>query len=164
MIRALFVGLITVIALAAALLAAEGRNVPPLAEAPARADLVLIDKSDRKLTLFQEGEKIYETSIALAFALLADEPEEEDRSVLAGEFTIAARDDASKFYLALDLRAPTGQHAATPHLSIHGQPNLVPGAVTLPGDWTSGGVAVSNAAMRTIWRRVATGTKVVIRL
>ena len=171
MIRAIFIGLATVIALAAALLASEDRSAPPLAADSARADLVLIDKSDRKLTLYQDDEVIFQTDIALGFNPVGQKREEGDGRTPEGEYQIDRRNAQSKYYLSLGLTYPTAaQRAAAADagrdpggdIFIHGQPNLTPGALTLPGDWTNGCIAVSNAAMRAIWRRVAMGTKVVV--
>ncbi len=157
MIRALMVGLITVIAMAAALLAAEDRGAPPLMDESARADLILVDKSERRLMLYQEDEMIFQTDIALGSEPVGAKQVSGDGKTPEGEFQISQRNDESKFYLSLGLDYPGGTAL------IHGQPNLAPGALTMPGDWTDGDIAVANAAMRTIWRRVALGTKVVVR-
>ena len=172
MIRALLVGLITVIAMAAALLAAEDRSAPALAAENLRADRVLIDKSDRKLVLYQGEEAIFETDIALGFSPTGDKQAEGDGRTPEGEYRIDRRNDQSKYYLSLGLNYPTAEQKAEAaaagrdpggDIFIHGQPNLTPGALTLPGDWTNGCIAVSNAAMRRIWRHVAMGTTVEVR-
>jgi L,D-peptidoglycan transpeptidase YkuD (ErfK/YbiS/YcfS/YnhG family) len=46
---------------------------------------------------------------------------------------------------------------------IHGQPNGLPDAVRLAGDWTAGCIAVTNAEMREIWDVAEVGTVVDIR-
>ncbi len=172
MIRALLVGLITVIAMAAALLAAEDRGAPRLVAENARADLIMVDKSERRLTLFHEGEKIFETNIALGSEPVGDKRAEGDGKTPEGEFLIDRRNDKSKYYLSLGLSYPTRpqREAAAKEgrdpggdIFIHGQPNITPGALTLPGDWTNGCIAVSNVAMRKIWRRVDVGTKILVR-
>ncbi len=172
MIRALFVGLITVIAMAAALLAAEKRGAPPLMEEAARADLIMVDKSDRKLRLYKDDEVIFETGIALGSNPVGDKRVEGDGRTPEGEYLIDRRNDESKYHLSLGLSYPTDEQRSEAKrdgrdpggdIFIHGQPNLTPGALTLPGDWTAGCIAVSNVAMRTIWRRVALGAKIVIR-
>ena len=171
MIRAVIVSFITVIALAAALLASEDRSPPPMAPEGARADTILIDKTARRLQLLQEDEVIFETEIALGFDPVGQKREEGDGRTPEGVYKIDRRNEQSKYYLSLGLNYPTKpQRAAAAgegrdpggDIFIHGQPNLTPGALTLPGDWTNGCIAVSNAAMRTIWRRVAMGTKVVV--
>lgn len=157
MIRAFFVGLITVIAMAAALLAAEDRGAPPMVAEDARIDLILIDKSDRTLTLFQHEEKIFRTDIALGRDPEGDKRSDGDGKTPEGEFQISQRNAESRYYLSLGMAYPGGIAL------IHGQPNLAPGALTLPGDWTDGDIAVPNAAMRTIWRRTGMGTRVLVR-
>ncbi len=172
MIRALFIGLITVIALAAALLAAEDRSAPPMVTKSARANLVLIDKSDRTLVLYRGEEPIFKTNISLGFSPVGDKRVEGDGRTPEGEFQIDRRNERSKYYLSLGISYPTVKQEAEARaenrdpggdIFIHGQPNLTPGALTLPGDWTNGCIAVSNAAMRKIWRHVALETKVVVR-
>lgn len=172
MIRALIVGLITVVALAAALLASEDRNAPPLMQEKARADLVVIDKSARSLTLYQADEILFQTDIALGSNPVGDKQAEGDGRTPEGEYRIDRRNGQSKYYLSLGLNYPTKPQRTTAaaqgrdpggDIFIHGQPNLTPGALTLPGDWTNGCIAVSNAAMRTIWRRVAVNTKVIVK-
>ena len=172
MICALLVGLVTVIALAAALLASENRNVPPLLNESDRADLILINKAERRLMLYQDDEIIFQTDIALGSSPIGDKQLEGDGKTPEGSFQIDRRNDRSKYYLPLGLSYPTKsqQTQATAQgrdpggdIFIHGQPNLTPGALTLPGDWTNGCIAVSNSAMRTIWRRVALNTKVVVK-
>lgn len=172
MIRALFVGLTTVIAMAAALLASEDRSAPPLSAEEGRADLIMVDKSDRKLRLYKDDELIFETNVALGSDPVGDKREEGDGRTPEGEYLIDRRNDQSKYYLSLGLSYPTTTQLSKANsegrdpggdIFIHGQPNLAPGALTLPGDWTAGCIAVSNVAMRTIWRRVAKGTKIVVR-
>lgn len=163
MIRALLVGIITVIAMAAALLAAENRNAPPLMEEGARADMILIDKSDRKLMLYREDEVIYHTDIALGSDPASRGPFAGEGITPVGEFQVSQRNDESKFYLSLALADPAPSQVAENRALIHGQPNISPGALTLPGDWTDGDIAVSNTAMRMLWRRVALGAKVIVR-
>lgn len=163
MIRALLVGIITVIAMAAALLAAESHSAPPLMEEAARADMVMIDKSDRKLMLYRDDEVIYHTEIALGADPGSRGSFSGNGVTPVGEFQVSQRNDESKFYLSLALADPAPSQAAENRAMIHGQPNITPGALTLPGDWTDGDIAVSNTAMRMIWRRVALGAKVVVR-
>ena len=86
MIRAIIVSILTIVALAATLLASEDRTAPPLAAKGAQADLVLIDKSDRKLTLLQEDEIIFETDIALGFDPIGQKRREGDGRTPEGEW------------------------------------------------------------------------------
>jgi len=45
---------------------------------------------------------------------------------------------------------------------IHGQPNNLP-AGRMPGDWTDGCIALSNAEMDALWEAVGDGTPIEIR-
>ena len=162
MIRAILVGIITVIAMAAALLAAEDRGAPPLVAEKDRADLIVIDKSQRKLLMYQADEMIFQTRIALGADPVGDKRAAGDGRTPEGEFQISQRNDESKYYLSLKLGGKSLAPTTDENALIHGQPNIAPGALTLPGDWTDGDIAVSNAAMRMLWRRAALGTKVVV--
>jgi lipoprotein-anchoring transpeptidase ErfK/SrfK len=46
---------------------------------------------------------------------------------------------------------------------IHGQPNALPEPQQIPGDWTAGCIALTNAQMREIWDHTPIGTRVEIR-
>ena len=97
MICALLVGLVTVIALAAALLASENRNVPPLLNESDRADLILINKAERRLMLYQDVEVIFQTDIALGSSPIGDKQLEGDGKTPEGSFQIDRRNDRSKY-------------------------------------------------------------------
>ena len=53
-------------------------------------------------------------------------------------------------------RSPGGE------IFIHGQPNWLP-AGRLPGDWTDGCIALSNAEIEELWQLVPDGTPIEIR-
>ena len=49
---------------------------------------------------------------------------------------------------------------------IHAQPNALPLAdsgVRMPGDWTDGCIAVSNAEIEVLWQAIPDGTPIEIR-
>ncbi|GAB1361630.1 hypothetical protein MASR1M32_08660 [Rhodobacter sp.] len=45
---------------------------------------------------------------------------------------------------------------------IHGQPNGLTEPLMIPGDWTAGCIAITNAQMREIWDHAPIGTPVQI--
>ena len=52
-----------------------------------------------------------------------------------------------------------------PSIFIHGQPNDWPGAdlgARVPGDWTDGCIALSNAEIEALWQAVPDGTPIEI--
>lgn len=154
----------------ALLLAACGpaANAQPLP----RADFVLVDKSDRVLTLYANGKPI-RTYRGLQ---LGDAPEghkrfEGDERTPEGRYTIDYGNDRSAYYLSLHISYPNAAdraYAAARGRSpggaifIHGQPNgLRTGRV--PGDWTDGCIALSNAEIAELWQMVPNGTPIEIR-
>ena len=48
-------------------------------------------------------------------------------------------------------------------IMIHGQPNALPDAAVIKGDWTAGCIAVSNAEIREVFAATPVGTEVEIK-
>ena len=87
-------------------------------------------------------------------------------------FAIARRNDQSSYHLSLGLDYPQpadiaaardGGYSPGGDIMIHGQPNSLPEALMMQGDWTAGCIALTNAQMRDIWGHAPVGTKVEIR-
>lgn len=140
--------------------------------APLAPDFVLVDKSDRTLTLYAAG-RLVRTYGGLQFG---DRPQghkrfEGDEKTPEGRYTIDARNPNSAFHLSLRISYPNAADRAfaasqgrSPggDIFIHGQPNgLTAGRV--PGDWTDGCIAVTNAEIEELWGAVADGTPIEIR-
>jgi murein L,D-transpeptidase YafK len=136
------------------------------------ADRVLVDKSDRTLTLFAGGRAIRTyRGIQLGDAPLGHKRFEGDERTPEGRYTIDTRNPASAYHLSLRVSYPNAAdrvYAAARGRSpggeifIHGQPNALP-AGRLPGDWTDGCVALANAEIEEVWRAVPDGTPIEIR-
>jgi murein L,D-transpeptidase YafK len=152
--------------------ARRGRPLPPFPPiALSRADFVLVEKSDRTLTLFAAGQPI-RTYRGLQ---LGDAPEghkhfEGDERTPEGRYTIDTRNPASAYHLSLHISYPNAadrafavQQGRSPGgaIFIHGQPNWLPMG-RLPGDWTDGCIALSNAEIEELWRLVPDGTSIEI--
>ena len=137
-----------------------------------RADLVVVDKSERTLILYAAGKPV-RTYRGLQ---LGDAPEghkrfEGDERTPEGRYTIDTRNPASAYHLSLRISYPDAADRAyatargrSPggEIFIHGQPNWLP-AGRLPGDWTDGCIAVSNAEIEELWQAVRDGTPIEIR-
>ena len=145
---------------------------PPLAPLTERIDLIEIDKSDRLLTVYRGGEALRSYQVALGSAPEGDKAQQGDGRTPEGTFRIDRRNPQSKFHLSLGINYPQPDDAARAaersvspggDIFIHGQPKAVAGLITLPGDWTAGCIAVSNAEMEELWRIAPIGTEVVIR-
>jgi murein L,D-transpeptidase YafK len=136
------------------------------------ADFVLVDKSDRVLTLFAGG-KPYRNFQNLQFGGAPEGHKrfEGDERTPEGRYTIDTRNVASAYHLSLRIsypseaeRAYAAARGASPggEIFIHGQPNWLP-AGRLPGDWTDGCIALANAEIEELWRLVPDGTPIEIR-
>ncbi|WP_225026283.1 L,D-transpeptidase family protein [Xinfangfangia pollutisoli] len=135
-------------------------------------DLVLIEKSARRMTLLRGGQSLRTYRIALGFAPEGDKEREGDGRTPEGRFTIDRRNPGSAYTLSLGIdyprpedraRARAGGYAPGGDIMIHGQPNALPDGQALPGDWTAGCIALTNAEIREIWAVVDLGTPVEIR-
>ncbi len=139
-----------------------------------RADLVLVDKSERKMWLLSEGTRYREYDISLGDSPLGHKRQEGDEKTPEGHYTIDYRNPESKFHLSLHIDYPRSidrEYARSKGVSpggnifIHGLPN---GTSREPEafkgvDWTDGCIAVNNQEIEEIWRLVADGTPIEIR-
>ncbi|HUF56973.1 MAG TPA: L,D-transpeptidase family protein [Thermohalobaculum sp.] len=134
------------------------------------ADLVVIDKSDRLMTLYSRGKPIAYYRVQLGGVPEGDKVFEGDGRTPEGLYTIDRRNPRSSFYLSVGLsypntadmvRAETAGFEPGGNIFIHGQPNTRPQGMA--GDWTNGCIAVSNEEIREIWMRVPMGTPVAIQ-
>ncbi len=137
------------------------------------ADFLLIDKSERTLWVFQDG-ALLRTYGGLQFG---DQPIghkrfEGDERTPEGRYTISFGNDRSSYYLSLQIDYPNAADSAYARsrgrspgglIFIHGQPNGVPEGVRVPGDWTDGCIALSNAEIAELWSLVPDGTPIEIR-
>ena len=133
------------------------------------ADLVVLDKSDRLLTLYSKGKPIGYYRVALGGAPEGHKLAEGDGRTPEGLYTIDRRNPRSSFYLSIGISYPNTADQTRAwaaglepggNIFIHGQPN---GHRDQPGDWTDGCIAVSNEEIREIWTRVPMGTPVAIQ-
>ncbi len=144
---------------------------PALAPATEQADLVLIEKASRRLSLWRDGKPLKSYAIGLGFAPAGDKTREGDGRTPEGHYRINRRNSQSSFHLSLGIDYPRPDQVAAAQadgrnpggdIFIHGQPNGYQGP-TIPYDWTAGCAAVSNAEIREIWSLVPIGTPVEIR-
>ncbi|MEQ8896109.1 MAG: L,D-transpeptidase family protein [Roseovarius sp.] len=143
--------------------------LPPLTE---QIDRIEIDKAQRILTVFRNGEALRTYPIGLGRAPEGPKTQQGDSRTPEGTFRIDRRNPNSKYNLSLGIDYPQTQHVAQARargvspggdIFIHGQPNAVKGKRTLPGDWTAGCIAVADNVIEELWRITPIGTEVVIR-
>ena len=136
------------------------------------ADFVLVDKSDRAVTLFSGGRPFR----TITGAQLGDQPEghkrfQGDERTPEGHYTIDYANPQSSYWLSLHISYPNADDRAYAEargrspggaIFVHGQPNWLP-AGRLPGDWTDGCIALSNDEIELLWQAVPDGTPIEIR-
>ena len=147
----------------------EPRSEPALT---GQIDRIVVDKSDRSMALIQNGKTVRTYAVALGFSPQGTKTRQGDGRTPEGVFTINRRNDASAYHLSLGLdypqpadiaRAKAGGFSAGGDIMIHGQPNALPDESMVPGDWTAGCIAVTNAQIREIWAVAPVGTLVEVR-
>ena len=138
------------------------------------ADRVVVDKSDRKLHLFQSGEILRTFDIALGIRPVGDKKHEGDFRTPEGQYLLDARNPNSEFFLSIRVSYPNGQDIREARargldpggaIMIHGQPNIPTRSETYyrTQDWTNGCIAVSNSDMIDIWLMTGDNTPIEIR-
>jgi murein L,D-transpeptidase YafK len=139
---------------------------------PTQADFILVDKSDRTLTLFSHGVPFRSfLGLQLGGQPLGPKRFAGDERTPEGTYAIDTRNPRSAFHLSLRVSYPNAADRAyaaargrSPggEIFIHGQPNaLSDGRVA--GDWTDGCIALSNAEIEELWQTVPDGTPIEIR-
>ena len=136
------------------------------------ADFVLVDKSDRVLTLFADGRPYRNfTGLQLGGAPQGHKRFQGDERTPEGRYTIDYGNPESSYWLSLHISYPNAADQAYAEergrspggaIFIHGQPNWLP-VGRLPGDWTDGCIALANAEIELLWQMVPDGTPIEIR-
>jgi murein L,D-transpeptidase YafK len=137
------------------------------------ADLILVHKAERKLSLVHD-DKIYKTyDIALGQNPKGHKRYEGDSRTPEGHYYIDGRNPDSLYYLSLSISYPdedditfAQENGRDPgkHIMIHG---MKAGEGTrahflAAGDWTQGCIAVTNDEMYELWHLIEDGTPIKI--
>lgn len=149
----------------------------PAAAAPtpaAKADLIVVEKAKRVLTLYAKKKQIKTYRIALGGNPIGHKQQEGDSRTPEGRYVIDAKNPWSSFHLSLRVSYPNRRDQAAARakgvspggqIMIHGTPEYLSlvQATGVLSDWTAGCIAVSNAEIEEIYRMVGTGTPIVIK-
>jgi murein L,D-transpeptidase YafK len=138
------------------------------------ADLVIIEKAERKLHLLRGGEIFRTFKIALGIRPVGDKQKEGDFKTPEGRYLLDARNPDSDYFLSIHISYPDAsdrREAAAlgvdpgSAIMIHGQPNepTRSEAYYRTRDWTNGCIAVSNSDMIDIWLMTGDNTPIEIR-
>lgn len=149
-------------------------RLPEPAPAPLASPVsrILIEKSARRMTVWQAEGAPRRFRIALGFAPTGDKQRQGDGKTPEGQFKVDRRNDRSAYHLSLGLNYPRPEDRARAQragvspggdIMIHGQPNRIADNMRVKGDWTAGCVAVTNPEIREIFAHTAIGTPVEIR-
>lgn len=142
--------------------------------ANAAIDRIVIEKAERKLSIFREGELIKTYRIALGQNPVGAKEQEGDMKTPEGVYKIDYRNPNSDYHLALHVSYPSDEDNARAaargvnagfDIMIHGLPNGKGwmGAAHRQIDWTAGCIAVTDEEIEELWRVVPDGTTVEIR-
>jgi murein L,D-transpeptidase YafK len=136
------------------------------------ADFVLVDKSDRTLSVYGGG-KLLRTYRDLQFggAPRGHKRFQGDERTPEGRYIIDTRNPASAYNLGLRISYPNAEDRAYAQargrspggdIFIHGQPNGLTDR-RISGDWTDGCIAVANPEIEDLWRLIPDGTPIEVR-
>src|SRR5687768_206805 len=141
---------------------------------PLTADSIVVDKAQRKLTLYHRGSPVRTYLVALGQQPVGDKIRRGDMRTPEGVFRIEARNPQSRYHLALRISYPDAAHSARARalgvspggdIMIHGLPKRQAwvGSAHRDFDWTEGCIAVTNAEIEEIWSAVPVGTPIHIK-
>lgn len=146
-------------------------QVAPSPVSPGPVDYILVDKSDRTLTLFSRGVPLKSyLGLQLGGQPVGPKHFEGDERTPEGRYTIDYRNPRSAYHLSLHISYPGAAdrdyaeargYRPGGEIFIHGQPNALAEGRE-PGDWTDGCISVSNAEIEELWRMVPDGTPIEI--
>ncbi len=138
------------------------------------ADLVVIEKAARQLTLLHGDQVLARYRVALGRSPIGAKRCQGDKKTPEGDYRISGRNAGSAYYRSLRISYPNKadhQRAAAlgcvpgGDIMIHGLPNGQGwiGDFHRTADWTDGCIAVTNEEIDHIWSLVANGTRVRIK-
>lgn len=144
------------------------------AEELPRADRVIVEKSQRKLTLLAGGQAIKTYTVSLGGNPVGHKTQEGDSRTPEGVYRLDWRNPKSCCHLSMHVSYPNAADRKRArelgvfpggNIMIHGLPNWLGGlGFVLEGqDWTDGCIGVGNTAMEEIWHAVPIGTPIEIR-
>jgi murein L,D-transpeptidase YafK len=165
------------IILAAAMLAlisgCRQQPAPPTAPSGV-ADRVVVEKAQRKLTLYRAGRPLKTYEVALGRNPIGHKEREGDGRTPEGMYRIDFHKRNSSFHRALHVSYPNVTDRARAlaqgvspggDIMIHGLPKAFAtvGSAHRLHDWTEGCVAVTNSEIEEIWAAVPDGTPIDLR-
>ncbi len=137
-------------------------------------DFIIINKELRELKAMSKNKIVKKLKISLGFEPIGKKVKKGDGKTPEGLYFLESKLRDSAYYLALKISYPNnwdirnalmqGLHPGG-QIMIHGLPNkgLEKNYHNFLNDWTEGCIAVTNAEISYLWKRVSTGTPILIR-
>lgn len=152
---------------------AAGTASIPAAVPPDHIDLVRVVKSERRLYLTSNGRIVAAYQVALGRHPLGAKQQQGDGKTPEGRYVLDYRNAHSAFYRAFHISYPDATDLAEARrrgvkpggmITLHGQKNGLgrKRAISQRLDLTDGCIAVSNADMDQLWRRIEVPTPIQI--
>ncbi|PYK12961.1 MAG: hypothetical protein DME65_03000 [Verrucomicrobia bacterium] len=137
-------------------------------------DRIVVEKSEKRLSIFRDGNQIKRYRIALGRNPIGAKQEEGDMKTPEGIYKVDGRNAQSNFHLALHISYPSdddSRRAAVRGVSagfdimIHGIQNGRGwiGAFHRWKNWTAGCIAMTDEEIEELWRVTPDGTTIEIR-
>ncbi|MGO1068317.1 L,D-transpeptidase family protein [Lysobacter sp. CA199] len=151
-------------ALVSACAPAWARTPPAMAPAAARADRIVVDKSERRMQLLRNNMVIRTYPILLGDAPTGPKRQQGDERTPEGNYRISGRNPNSRFHLSLRVSYPDPadrKRAST--LGVDPGGDIMIHGGTPAGyrrDWTDGCIAVTNEQIEEIWSLVPNGVPI----
>ena len=137
-------------------------------------DYILVEKKQRRMSVFYQNQLLKTYNIDLGFAPLGDKQQEGDGKTPEGIYYISYKNPHSKFYLSLRVSYPNKldkedarQRGVSPggDIMIHGYGRSLAQVQKIYSltDWTEGCIAVTNEEIQEVYKATAVGTVIEIR-
>ena len=137
-------------------------------------DRILVEKSERKLSILRGGKVLKTYHVALGRNPIGAKEQEGDNKTPEGIYTIDYRNPKSEYHLALHISYPSAEDITRAaqrgvnagfDIMIHGLPNGQDriGAAHRQKDWTAGCIAVTDEEIDELYRVTPDGTTIEIR-
>lgn len=148
--------------------------IPARSAAVVRPDRILVEKSQRQLSLLKNGQVLRTYSVSLGRSPVGPKTRTGDHKTPEGLYRVDWRNPRSKFHLSLHISYPEPHDTVNARrnglepggdIMIHGLPNGLSwvGRFHRFVDWTDGCIAVTNSEMDQLWQSVPDGTPIEIR-
>lgn len=142
-----------------------------IANVNANVDLVIVDKSVRRMYLMESGTVVKEYKVALGGQVRGHKRQEGDQRTPEGLYTLDFKKEDSAFYRSMHISYPNAEDVENARsegvkpggaIMVHGQKNGWGNLafVSKYFDWTDGCIALTNAEMDEFMTLVDVGTKI----